>query len=157
MSMNSSVSDYITKGYLAVSPSDTLETVAKRMVESGNDYAIVLDSGELCGMVSVDEILHEVLSSVVSKLYKHNMPKQFEQMLLSELMNNPKTINFMESCGFSGSNLAISIGESNTVEEAIHLLGSNALEQVLVLNDEGEVVGILKKRDLLKAITELAH
>jgi len=72
-------------------------------------------------------------------------------------MNNPKTINFMESCGFTGTNLAISIGESNTVEEAIHLLGSNALEQVLVLNDEGEVVGILKKRDLLKAITELVH
>ena len=157
MGMSNSVSDYITKGYLAVSPSDTLETVAKRMVESGNDYAIVLDSGELCGMVSVDEIVHEVLSSVVSKLYKHNMPQQFEQMLLSELMNNPKTINFMESCGFTGSNLAISIGESNTVEEAIQLLGSNALEQVLVLDDEGEVVGILKKRDLLKAITELAH
>ena len=157
MGMNNSVSDYITKGYLAVSPSDTLETVAKRMVESGNDYAIVMDSGELCGMVSVDEIVHEVLSSVVSRLYKHNMPQQFEQMLLSELMNNPKTVNFMESCGFSGSNLAISIGESNTVEEAIQLLGSNALEQVLVLNDEGEVVGILKNRDLLKAITELAH
>ena len=157
MGMSNSVSDYITKGYLAVSPSDTLETVAKRMVESGNDYAIVLDSGELCGMVSVDEIVHEVLSSVVSKLYKHNMPQQYEQMLLSELMNNPKTINFMESCGFTGSNLAISIGESNTVEEAIQLLGSNALEQVLVLDDEGEVVGILKKRDLLKAITELAH
>ena len=157
MGMSNSVSDYITKGYLAVSPSDTLETVAKRMVESGTDYAIVLDSGELCGMVSVDEIVHEVLSSVVSKLYKHNMPQQYEQMLLSELMNNPKTINFMESCGFTGSNLAISIGESNTVEEAIQLLGSNALEQVLVLDDEGEVVGILKKRDLLKAITELAH
>ena len=157
MGMNNSVSDYITKGYLAVSPSDTLETVAKRMVESGNDYAIVLDSGELCGMVSVDEIVHEVLSSVVSKLYKRDMPQQFEQMLLSELMNNPKTINFMESCGFTGSNLVISIGESNTVEEAIQLLGSNALEQVLVLDDEGEVVGILKKRDLLKAITELAH
>ena len=157
MGMSSSVSDYITKGYLAVSPSDTLETVAKRMVESGNDYAIVLDSGELCGVVSVDEIVHEVLSSVVSKLYKHNMPQPLEQMLLSELMNNPKTINFMESCGFTGTNLAISIGESNTVEEAIHLLGSNALEHVLVLSDEGEVVGILKKRDLLKAITELAH
>jgi len=157
MGMNNSVSDYITKGYLSVSPSDTLETVAKRMVESGNDYAIVMDSGELCGMVSVDEIVHEVLSSVVSRLYKHNMPQQFEQMLLSELMNNPKTVNFMESCGFSGNNLAISIGESNTVEEAIQLLGSNALEQVLVLNDEGEVVGILKNRDLLKAITELAH
>ena len=157
MSMSNSVSDYMTKGYLAVSPSDTLETVAKRMVETGNEYAIVLDSGELCGLVSVDDVLHEVLSSVVSKITIHNIPKEFRQMLLSELMNNPKTVNFMESCGFSGSNLAISIGESNTVEEAIQLLASNALEHVLVLDDEGEVVGILKKRDLLKAITELAH
>jgi len=157
MSMNNSVSDYMTRGYLAVSPSDTLETVAQRMVETGNEYAIVLDGGELCGLVSVDEVLHEVLSSVVSKISIHNIPTEFRQMLLSELMNNPKTINFMEDCGFSGSNLAISIGESNTVEEAIQLLASNALEHVLVLNDEGEVTGILKKRDLLKAITELAH
>ena len=157
MSINNYVSDYMTKGYLAVAPSDTLETVAKRMVETGNEYAIVLDGGELCGLVSVDEVLHEVMSSVVSKISINNIPMEFRQMLLSELMNNPKTINFMESCGFSGSNLAISIGESNTVEEAIQLLASNALEQVLVLNNEGEVVGILKNSDLLRAITELAH
>ena len=157
MSMNNLVSDYMTKGYLAVSPSDTLETVAKRMVETGNEYAVVLDSGELCGLVSVNEVLHEVMSSVVSKISIHNIPTEFRQMLLSELMNNPKTINFMESCGFSGSNLVISIGESNTVEEAIQLLASNDLGHVLVLNNEGEVVGILNKRDLLKAITELAH
>lgn len=157
MSISNSVSDYMTKGYLAVSPSDTLETVAQRMVETGNDYAIVLDRGELCGLVSVDEVLHEVMSSVVSKISIHNIPIEFRQMLLSELMNNPKTINFMESCGFSGSNLAISLGESNTVEEAIQLLAGNNLESVLVLNNKGKVKGILKKSDLLKAITELAN
>ena len=78
-------------------------------------------------------------------------------MLLSELLNNPRTINFMESCGFSGSNLAISIGESNTVEEAIQLLARNSLEQVLVIGDDGNIVGILRNSDLLKAITELAN
>lgn len=151
------VGNYMTKGYLSVAPSDTLEAVAKRMVETGNEYAIVMDQGELCGLVSTDEILHEVLSSVVSRISLEGVPLEIRRMLLSELMNNPKTINFMESCGFSGTNLAISIGESNSVEEAIQLIAKNDLEQVLVVSDEGQIVGILRNSDLLKAITEFAN
>ncbi len=156
MNMSKNVGDYMTKQYLSVTPSDTLETVAKRMIETGNEYALVLDKGTLCGLVSTDEILHEVLSSVVSRISLDSIPIEIRKMLLSELMNNPKTNNFMESCGFSGSNLAISIGESNTVEEAIQLLAKNSLEQVIVVDHDGEIVGILRNSDLLKAITELA-
>ncbi|TFH12969.1 CBS domain-containing protein [Candidatus Bathyarchaeota archaeon] len=146
----------MTRGYLSVSPHDSLETVAKRMFETGHEYAVVLDDGELKGLVSVDEIIREVMSSVVSRISVEGIPMEFRQMLLSELMNNPRAVNFMESCGFKGTNLAISIGESNTIEEAIQLLASNSLEQVLVLNEDG-LVGILRNTDLLKAITELAN
>lgn len=155
--MTEAVGTYMTRGYLSVSPSDTLDTVAKRMVETGNEYAIVMDKGELCGLVSVEEIIREVLSSVVSRISIDDIPVEFREMLLSELMNNPKTATFMESCGFSGNNLAISIGESNTVEEAIQLLARNSLEQVLVIGDDGEIVGILRNGDLLRAITELSY
>ncbi len=156
MCLGDNIGKYITRGYLSVSPSDTLETVAKLMVDTGNDYAVVMEDGELRGLVSADEIIQEVMSSVVSRISVDDIPAEFHQMLLSELMNNPRTVNFMESCGFKNSNLAISIGESNTVEEAIQLLASNSLKQVMVLNNDG-LVGILKNTDLLKAITELAN
>jgi CBS domain-containing protein len=154
--MNSFVSTYMTKGYLSVSPSDTLDTVAKKMVETGNEYAIVMDSGKLCGMVSAESIIHEVLTNVVDKISMDDIPTEFREIFLSELMNNPRTVNFMESCGFTGTNLAVSIGKSNTVEEAIQLLARNSLEQVLVLDDDGEIAGILRNSDLLRAITELS-
>jgi len=154
--MKSAVSTYMTKGYLSVSPSDTLDTVAKRMVETGHEYAIVMEAGKLCGIVSAESIIHEVLTNVVDKIIMDDIPTEFRGMFLSELMNNPKTINFMESCGFDGNNLAISIGESNTVEEAIQLLARNSLEQVLVLNNDGDIAGILRNSDLLRAITELS-
>jgi len=156
MCLGDNIGKYITKGYLSVSPSDTLETVAKLMVETGNDYAVVMEDGELKGLVSADEIIKEVMSSVVSRISLDDVPTEVRQMLLSELMNNPRTKHFMESCGFEGSNLAVSIGESNTVEEAIQLLAKNSLDQVMVLDDQG-LVGILKNTDLLKAITELAQ
>ena len=156
MCLGDNIGKYIERGYLSVSPSDTLETVAKQMVETGNDYAVVMEDGELRGLVSANEIIKEVMSSVVSRISIDNIPVEIRQMLLSELMNNPRSINFMESCGFKGTNLAISIGESNTVEEAIQLIAKNSLEQVMVLNEDG-LVGILKNTDLLKAITELSQ
>ena len=156
MCLGDNIGKYITKGYLSVSPTDTLETVARLMVETGNYYAVVMERGELKGLVSADEIIKEVMSSVVSRMSFDDVPTEVRQMLLSELMNNPQTKHFMESCGFEGSNLAVSIGESNTVEEAIQLLAKNSLDQVMVLDDQG-LVGILKNTDLLKAITELTQ
>jgi len=155
MSLYKPVRDYMTRDFISISPLDTLESVARRMVEAGCEYALVMDGDELQGLVSVDEVLHEVMSAVVSRLHNKEIPFACLQMIVSELMNNPRTVNFMESCGFHGPNLAISIGESNTIRDAIQLLGQNNLEKVLVLNDKG-VVGILTKTNLLKPITELA-
>ncbi len=61
----------------------------------------------------------------------------------------------MESCGFDGTKLAISIGEQNTIEEAVQLFASCAVELVLVLDQKG-ITGIITENDLLKAITDLA-
>lgn len=153
--MDSIVGDYMSRGFLTVSPSDTLDIVAKKMVKTGNEFALVMENGDLCGLVSVSEIIHEVRSSVVSKLSVDKIPLEFRKVLMSELMNNPRTINFMESCGFDGTKLVISMGEQNTIEEAIQLFASSAVELVLVLNPEG-IVGIFTEKDLLKAITDLA-
>lgn len=70
-----------------------------------------MDDGDLCGLVSVSEIIHEVRSSIVSKLSVDKTPLEFRKVLMSELMNNPRTINVMESCGFDGTKLVISMGE----------------------------------------------
>lgn len=156
MSLDNIVGNYMSRGYLTVSPKDTLDSVARNMVQSGTEYAVVMDEGNLCGLVSAGEIIHEVRSSIVSKLPFHKIPAEFRQMLMSELMNNPRTVNFMESCGFEGPNLAISIGENNTIEEAIQLFASSAVDLVVVLNQEG-IAGIFTERDLLRAITDLAH
>jgi CBS domain-containing protein len=156
MSEKSSVGDYRSKGYLEVSPSDSLEAVARDMVNSGYEFAIVMEDGSLRGIVSAGEIIHEVRASVISRLTVEKIPQEFRQMLMSELMNNPKTINFMQSCGFEGTKLAICMGEKNTIEEAIQLFASSAVEQVLVLDQDG-IVGIFTERDLLKAITELTQ
>lgn len=155
MSLDNIVSDYMSREFLTVSPKDTLEKIAKDMINSENDFAIVMDNGDLRGLISASEIIHEVSSSVVSKLSPDKIPSDIKQMLVSELMNNPRSINFMESCGFDGTKLAISIGEQNTIEEAVQLFASSAVEMVLVLDQKG-IAGIITEKDLLKAITDLA-
>jgi len=155
MSMDNIVGDYMSRSFLTVSPTDTLDVVAKGMVKTGNEFALVMDKGDLCGLVSVGEIIHEVRSSIVSRLSVDKIPAEFRKVLISELMNNQRTINFMESCGFDGTKLAISMGEQNTIEEAIQLFASSAVELVLVLDQQG-IVGIFTEKDLLKAITELS-
>lgn len=155
MSLDNIVGEYMSREYLTVSPKDTLEKVAKYMIDSENDFAVVMDNGDLRGLISASEIIHEVSSSVVTKLSLDKIPSEIRQLQVSELMNNPKSMNFMESCGFDGTKLAISIGEQNTIEEAVQLFASSAVELVLVLDQKG-IVGIMTENDLLKAITNLA-
>ena len=155
MILDNNVSDYMIREFLTVSPIDTLEEVAKEMIQGENDFAVVMENGDLRGLISASEIISEVSSSVVSRLTQDKIPSEIRQILVSELMNNPKSINFMEACGFKGTKLAISIGEQNTIEEAVQLFASCAVELVLVLNQQG-IVGILTENDLLRAITDLA-
>lgn len=103
MSIDNIVGDYMSRSFLTVSPNDTLDVVAKGMVKTGNEFALVMDQGDLCGLVSVGEIIHEVRSSIVSRLPVDKIPSEFRKVLMSELMRNPRTINFMESCGFDGT------------------------------------------------------
>lgn len=150
------VKRYMNKDFLTVTPQDTLDTVAKKMIKTGTEYAIVKKNDSLVGLVSADEIIHEVKDSIVSRLKVDKVPDEVRSMLIEELMNNPKTMNFMEACGFEGANLAISIGEDNSIEEAIQLFSKSAIDRCLVL-DNSDIVGILTNRGLLKAITEMAH
>ena len=154
--VNNHVKNYMTKDFLTVSPQETLNDVAKKMIKSGKELAIVKSDDKLVGLVSADEIIHEVKTSIVSRISTEKFPEEIRSMLIDELMNNPRTLNFMEACGFEGSKLAISIGEDNTIEEAIQLFANCAIDRCLVLDREG-IVGILTNRGLLKAITEMAH
>jgi predicted transcriptional regulator len=146
----------MTRGFLTITPQDTLDTVAKRMIETGNEYAVVKREGALICLVSADEIIREVKSSIVSRLAVDKFPDEIRSMLIHELLNNSQTQHFMESCGFEGTNLAICIGENNSIEEAIQLFSRSAIERCLVLDNNG-IVGILTNWGLLKAITEMAQ
>jgi Mg/Co/Ni transporter MgtE len=104
------VKNYMNKDFLTVTPQETLDNLARKMIKTGTEYAVVKKDNKLVGLVSADEIIQEVKSSIVSRINMEKFPEEVRSMLILELMNNPRTMNFMEACGFEGTRLASSIG-----------------------------------------------
>jgi len=116
----------------------------------------VKEDGELKGILTAADVVNAFNSSVVSKISNKSIPHEERSLIVSELIENPRVVGFMEACGFTGSNLAISIGAEASLEEAAQLLSKNGLSHVLVLDGEGEVVGVLRSSDVLRGVSTLS-
>jgi len=116
----------------------------------------VKEDGELKGILTAADVVNAFNSSVVSKISNKSIPQEERSLIVSELIENPRVVGFMEACGFTGSNLAISISAEASLEEAAQLLSKNGLNHVLVLDGEGEVVEVLRSSDVLRGVSTLS-
>jgi len=59
----------------------------------------------------------------------------------------------MEACGLTGTQVCISLGEDETIANAIRVMAIAGIDHILIVGGEG-VVGTLSDNDLIKAFLE---
>jgi CBS domain-containing protein len=70
-------------------------------------------------------------------------------MQVEELMQNPTLREICEKCGFDGRGPPITVEETNTIADAIHVMASSGLDTLLV-NRGREDPSILTDHDVMK-------
>jgi diguanylate cyclase (GGDEF)-like protein/PAS domain S-box-containing protein len=119
------VEETMEKTPLVVERSKTVQEVARQMSSQHFDYAIITKDSEPLGIV--DE--RTITSYVVNHQEKHNIPIQ---ELISE------KVYFIDKNAY--------------LQEAAKTLTQHGVRQLIVVNEDKSIVGLLRRYDVLKAI-----
>ena len=150
MNLEMKIKNLMKKNPLIVEPSENLAEVSKKMAAEGKDVVVVMEGGEVKGLVTAGDIFFAMKSYVLGKNMLEAIPIEIRDMRVGELMKTPNAMEFMEACGFTGANMCIVLGEEDRVADAIRVMAIGGVDHILIIG-EGGVTGTLSDNDLLNA------
>ena len=140
--------DIMTKDVLTLSPNDSLEKAAELFVEHGISGAPVIDAfNNVIGMLTEGDLVTKPLFLM---LFDGAIP-----------VNLKKIQNEVEEMGATTvaqlmTQDVVSLHEYDPVSEAADYMIEKNINRVPVINDEGQLLGIVTRHDIVRA-TYLEH
>lgn len=154
MNLDKQIKKYMKQNPLFVSPTNSLGEVADAMGKEKKDIAVVKDKkGEVQGIVTSHDLFDAMRTWVLQKDMLEQIPSEIRELRITSIMKGAYTREFMEACGLTGTNVCITLGEEDTLANAIRVMAVTGLDHILI-NGEGGVVGTLSDDDLIKAFTD---
>jgi CBS domain-containing protein len=142
------VKDVMTSLVVMVYPNDSIQQVASRLVRNRISGAPVVKDGKVVGLISDVDILHALLGPAnideglktadVLSLMLRAVPTAHEHVRVAE--------DVMSSA-------VVTVGAEDGLSKAASLLDRNGIKRLPVVDDEGHLVGILSRGDLVRAMT----
>lgn len=151
MDLEQPIKKYMKRSPIKVAPSASLGEVVDKMAQRDRDVIIVVDGEELKGIVTSHDLFDALKTYVLGKDLLEQTPRDVREMKIASVMKGSYTKEFMEACGLKGTDVCITLGEENSVVDAIRLMSVSGLDHVLVMGEKG-IVGTLSDDDLIKAI-----
>jgi CBS-domain-containing membrane protein len=138
--MSWTVADVMTKDVVYVGPDEDFKSCAKLLrIHDISALPVVDAAGKLIGVVSESDLL--------AKERERGAKPTFGARWIGDPIASAKT------AGEVMTSPAISIGPKATIPEAARLMYREAVKRLPVVDDEGVVVGIVSRADLLKTFT----
>jgi CBS domain-containing protein len=154
LNLDKSIRKLVKKNPLFISPTHTLGDVAKAMAEEKKDIAVVKDKkGEVQGIVTSHDLFDAMRTWVLQKDMLEQIPSDIRELKVTSIMKGAYTKEFMEACGLTGTNVCITLGEDDTIANAVRVMAVTGLDHILI-SGEGGVTGTLSDDDLVKAFVD---
>jgi CBS domain-containing protein len=154
LNLDKAIKKFMNKTPLFVSPTTTLGDVAKEMGNEKKNIAIVRDNkGEVQGIVTSQDLFDAMRTWVLQKDMLEQIPSDIRELKVSSIMKGAYTKEFMEACGLTGTNVCITLGEDDTIANAVRVMAVTGINHILI-SGEGGVVGTLSDDDLIKAFVD---
>ena len=127
------ITDYMVSDLITFKPDTEIIKVINSLLENRITGAPVLnDAGEVVGLIDDKDCLHVLMSSAYN-----NLP--VDRDVVSDYM----------------SNVMKSIKDDADLLDAARIFTSTPYKRLLVLNQEGKLVGQISRRDVLRAIKDI--
>lgn len=140
------VRDYMTQKVVTVRPEDNVNSISELLTRYNISRVIVVRENRPVGIITTRDMLPKgnyfgVLS---------NRQKEFENRLLSSKIRIPFAAEDIMT-----SNPLLVIEQEGSITEAAKLMIGNQISGIPVVNKLQELVGIITKTDIIKAIVDL--
>lgn len=129
--------DVMIRSVVSVSPDTSLHKAARLMIDGGFSGLPVVDGGSLVGIVSeADFVSRDGSQSWMSRVIHGEDEAPLQEVdLVKEIMTSP----------------AVTVADTATVHEAARVMTRKGLKRLPVVDRYGELVGIVTRRDLIRA------
>jgi CBS domain-containing protein len=125
------VKEIMTREVCTATRDETLLSASKKMMKFGVGSIVVVENGRPIGIVTEKDILFKVVS-------KNRVPSKVK---LSEIMSSP----------------LITIKPTTSLREATDIMRKKGIRRLPVINDVGDLVGIVTDNDVLSVAIDLGE
>ncbi|MCL4503916.1 MAG: CBS and ACT domain-containing protein [Deltaproteobacteria bacterium] len=133
------VQDYMSKDLITINEDTSIMKASKLMKQKGIKHLPIMRKGRLMGIVS-DRVLKEATPSKATTLDIHEMYYLLDQIKVKSLM--PKRL--------------YTIGPEQTVEKAAAVMLKHDISALPVVDQEGNLEGIISKGDIFRAFVSIS-
>lgn len=145
------VRDAMTTDVLIFAPGDTVEEAMRVLVERGVDAAPVVEDGRVVGLLSTGDLIvaegqvhvPTVFSLLGATIELPGERKKFEEDLRRALGGTVADVMTHEPQ---------TVGPDATLEDAATLLHTHDVSRLPVVDDQGGLLGILARGDIIRAM-----
>lgn len=145
------VRDAMTTDVLTFAPADTVETAMRTLVDRGIDAAPVVEEGRVVGLLSTGDLIvaegqvhvPTVFSLLGASIELPGERRKFEEDLRRALGGTVEEVMTRDPH---------TVGPDATLEEAATLLHTHDISRLPVVDDEGVLLGILARGDIIRAM-----
>jgi len=125
------VKEIMTRDVCKASVEETVHSIAKRMVEYGVGSAVIMDGKKPVGIVTEKDLIAKVVA-------KNKSPASVK---VKEVMSSP----------------LITIKPTTSVREAAEIMIKRGIRRLPIVNDSGELLGIITDNDILSISLDLGE
>lgn len=127
---------YVRRDVAWVDGNTSLREAIIRMAARDFDAVLVREKGEVAGIITDTDILNHIAAG-----------KDLDKV---------KAREFMSKCELKGTSPCSQLSEDETVANAIKVMAGEGKHHVIVRDAEGNAIGVLSSRGLIKALKEVA-
>jgi CBS domain-containing protein len=125
------VKEVMTTEVCTVRKGDSVHNLAKRMIEYGVGSAVVIENGRPLGIVTEKDLIAKIVA-------RNKVPSQVR---IEEIMTSP----------------IITINPNTSLREAADIMIKRGIRRLPVVNDSGNLVGIITDNDILSVSLDLGE
>lgn len=125
------IMDYMTSPVIVISPNDTISYARNLMLKNGINSLIVVEKEKPIGVITTTDFL-----KTMTKMELVRRP--WNEIVVREIMTEKP----------------ITIKMTNSITDAARIMIKNQISTLPVLDNNGNLVGIIKRTDLVKAFAE---
>ena len=138
------VRDLMTTDPITTTPDAPLKEAARMMVREKISGLPVMEGGKLVGMVTEGDFLRQ----------EANRDQPYRLSLLEALFGDRGAEPAVETVGEVMSEPVITITPDATVSEAARVMSHRKVKRLPVVDDEGELIGVISRADIVNAFTK---